>query len=229
LVHVLHVVSDRNRNDIPLEEALIAAALGGADVLQIREKKAPAMKVRETCERVQKACTELGISPLLMVNDRVDVAMSIPTAGVHLAAQSLPLHTVLTMRRQFHWNGLVGLSVHSVEEAQAAALLGADYVTYGHIFASESHTGQTPRGLHALERLVAAIDIPVIAIGGIDARQVGPVLETGCAGIAVIGAIIGQPDVTAATLWLKEQMARVTTTPKVPFPTLVCRCGGDYR
>ncbi|MCL6636479.1 MAG: thiamine phosphate synthase [Alicyclobacillus sp.] len=214
---VLHVLSDRQRHALPLETALVASVRGGADVIQVREKRAPAADIYDFCHRLRQLCETVGRQPLLLVNDRLDVAMAAGADGVHLAAKSLPVDAVRAVAGRCQWRGLLGISVHSVEEALAAAAAGADYVTFGHIYASESHPGLPPRGLLALQRVVEAVDVPVIAIGGIDPHNVGAVLATGCAGVAVIGAVLNHPDPEAATAALKEQMAKATGRPKVPF------------
>ncbi|MCL6594494.1 MAG: thiamine phosphate synthase, partial [Alicyclobacillus sp.] len=93
------------------------------------------------------------------------------------------------------------------------------------IYASESHPGVPPRGLLALQRVVEAVEIPVIAIGGVNPHNVGAVLATGCAGVAVIGAILNHPDPEAATAALKEQMTKAPGAPKVPFARALAAWG----
>jgi thiamine-phosphate diphosphorylase len=215
---VLHVISDRQRKPVPLFDVLTQAAEGGADVIQIREKKAPALETYQLCTSLKAKLGQLNCTPQLFVNDRVDVAMAVCADGVHLASRSLPPAAVKAVTKQSSWHGLVGVSVHSVEEAQLAAAAGADYVTFGHVFASESHQGQPPRGLLALERVVCAVDIPVIAIGGIDVHNVGPVLDTGCSGVAVIGAVLHHANPRYATERLKEEMDKARTKPRFAFP-----------
>lgn len=214
---VLHVISDRNRHRLPLLEALAESARGGADVIQIREKKAPASETYELVRALQQICTEERLSSRILVNDRVDIALSAGIAGVHLAAKSLPIPAAAQLRRQIGWSGMIGCSVHSLDEAIRAQGAGADYVTFGHVFASESHPGLPPRGLYALRRVTEALSIPVIAIGGIDRANVGAVLETGCSGVAVIGSVLNAEDPLAAVKRLKEAMKRSGSSPKVPF------------
>lgn len=214
---VLHVISDRTRHRLPLLETLVLAAQGGADVIQIREKKAPAAETYKFAIQLQEALEGQMPKPALFVNDRVDVAMSAHLSGVHLAAKSLPLSATHELRLQAKWFGKIGCSVHSLEEALAAEQAGADYVTFGHIYASESHPGVPPRGLHALRRVVDALSIPVIAIGGIDHANVDPVLATGCSGVAVIGAILKAESPLDATRRLRDSMLRLNRVPKVEF------------
>jgi thiamine-phosphate diphosphorylase len=225
---VLHVISDRQRKPVPLFDVLTQAAEGGADVIQIREKKAPALETYQLCTSLKAKLGQLNCTPQLFVNDRVDVAMAVCADGVHLASRSLPPAAVKAVTKQSSWHGLVGVSVHSVEEAQLAAAAGADYVTFGHVFASESHQGQPPRGLLALERVVCAVDIPVIAIGGIDVHNVGPVLDTGCSGVAVIGAVLHHANPRYATERLKEEMDKARTKPRFAFPLGTVNAIGEF-
>ncbi|MBX5437828.1 MAG: thiamine phosphate synthase [Alicyclobacillaceae bacterium] len=215
---VLHVLSDRSRHRLPLLSALTEAARGGADVIQVREKRAPAADVYQFCEDLRKSCQAAGLAVQLFVNDRLDVAMAAAADGVHLAAKSLPVAVARKVCRQTGWQGLIGCSVHSLEEALAAEQAGADYVTFGHVYASESHPGLPPRGVRELARIVDALHIPVVAIGGITAANAEPVLQTGCSGIAVIGAVLDQDDPCAAARTLREAVERIRVPPKVPFP-----------
>ncbi|MFD1673910.1 thiamine phosphate synthase [Alicyclobacillus fodiniaquatilis] len=214
---VLHVISDRNRRRLPLVDALVEAAKGGADVIQIREKKAPASETYTQVKQLQQHLATNGLAARVYVNDRTDIAIATDMDGVHLAAKSLPIETVKALRGRANWHGRIGCSVHHIDEAVQAEKDGADYVTFGHVFASESHPDIPPRGLYALRRIVEALSIPVIAIGGIDHTNVGAVLDTGCSGIAVIGAILDTTDPRGAAEELKAAMARADAHPKVPF------------
>ncbi len=216
---VLCVISDRQNLKIPLSEALCQAAKGGADVIQIRDKKLPASEIFAICSSLWSKIENLQHAPELFVNDRVDIAIASHLGGVHLAAKSLPIRVAKSVLREANWQGTVGVSVHSLDEAVTAEEHGADYITYGHIFASESHRGEPPRGLSALARIVDAVNIPVIAIGGIQVQNIGPVLSTGCSGVAVIGAVMHQDYPYDAVQKLKEQIYKSTTKPKFLFPT----------
>lgn len=217
---VLHVISDRTRHEEiqTLQSALAKALLAGADMVQIREKKAPAAEVFALCQMLRDVPTPSGQPPQILVNDRIDIAMAANLRGVHLARLSLPVEVTAQLRQRSGWRGIIGVSVHSLEEAQNAQAAGADYVTFGHVYASESHRGEAPRGVRALANVVEALNIPVIAVGGIDRLNVDTVLDTGCAGVAVIGAIVGQTNPEAATYALKNRMEAVNTQPKIQFP-----------
>jgi thiamine-phosphate diphosphorylase len=220
---VLHVISDHQRTRLPLLDGLLESVRGGADVVQVREKKAPAGHTYEFCRQFQQMLADEQLNATVLVNDRIDVAIAAEAAGVHLAAKSLPVAAARSVCKRTGWSGLIGCSVHSFEAALEAERQGADYITFGHVFASESHPGVPPRGIGELRRIVDAVSIPVIAIGGIDPSNVDLVLATGCSGVAVIGAVLDQPDPRAATAALKRSMARARTQPKHPFPLTVAR------
>ena len=214
---VLHVISDRTRHRLPLLDSLVEAAKGGADVIQVREKKAPASETYRLVRQLQDRLSAQKLSAGVFVNDRIDLAISADLAGVHLAAKSLPVRAAAGLRSRAGWSGRIGCSVHSLEEAVEAERAGADYVTYGHIFASDSHPGLPPRGLGALRRAVQALSIPVIAIGGIGPDNAGAVLDTGCSGVAVIGAVLGADNPREAAGALKRAMRQSGRLAKIAF------------
>jgi len=114
---------------------------------------------------------------------------------------------------------LVGRSVHEPEEALRAAEAGADYVTFGHVFPTNSKPGLPPRGIQMLADIVAALDVPVLAIGGINAANLNEVLATGCAGIALISAILSAKEPRQAARELRTALDASPHQPHRPFPT----------
>ena len=216
---VLHLVTDRLESRLPLAEAVAEAVRGGVDAVQVREKGRPAAEVLEA------ALTMVALgSCLVLVNDRVDVTLASGAAGVHLPARGLPLEAARRLLpAPDGW--LVGVSVHSLEEAQAAAAGGADYVTFGHVLPTGSKPGLPPRGVQELARVVREVPIPVLAIGGIDASNVADVLSTGCAGVAVIRSVLQSEDPCRAVAELRAAGARARGRPRHPL----VRGGGRSR
>jgi thiamine-phosphate diphosphorylase len=156
----------------------LRAADRGATVLQLRDPAATVRALeREACRLVAEAAIPVVVSA------RADLAVAAGAAGVHLPERDLP---VAAARRLLGPDRLVGRSVHSVAAAAQAEAEGADYVVFGSVFASVSHPGQEVAGLAALERVAAAVQIPVLAIGGVDADRVGACLAAGAAGFAAI-------------------------------------------
>lgn len=205
----LHLVTDRLESRLALPQAVAAAVRGGVDAVQVREKGQPA----EVVLQAALAACSTASGALVLINDRVDVALAAGADGVHLPGRGLP---PAVARRLLPSPGgwVVGVSVHSLQEATVAVVAGADYVTFGHVFPTGSKPGLPSRGLEALAEIVAAVEVPVLAIGGITAANVGQVLQTGCAGVAVIRALLQEADPQRAAAALREAMERTAARPR---------------
>jgi thiamine-phosphate pyrophosphorylase len=190
------------------------ALAGGVDWVQLRDKSASAAALLNQATQVANLARSSG--KYLAINDRLDVALAVEADAVHLAGQSLPVHHAARLANN---NLLVGRSVHSLAEAAEAARAGADYLTFGHVFPSQTHPGLPPRGLAELAAIVQAVDIPVLAIGGIGPENVAAVLATGCAGVAVISAILSDPDPCRAAARLRCALDSSDYEPRSAFPT----------
>jgi len=139
----------------------------------------------------------------LFVNDRLDVALAVPCAGVQLGRGSLPVETARALNPLW-W---IGQSVHDLAEAEAARLSGADYLVVGPVFETASHPGRPALGLGQLKKIVgSAGDLPVIAIGGITAERVQDVKSAGAYGVAAIRALWDDADPAAAARRMREWM-----------------------
>jgi thiamine-phosphate pyrophosphorylase len=166
----------------PLADRLVLAGEAGIDLLQIRE---PDLSAGELIGLIQDVRSRLGEASRIVVNDRADVALAAGADGVHLKADSIPTALV---RRQVPAAFLIGRSVHTLDEARAAAVEGADYVIFGTVFPSGSKPrGHRTAGLDALAAVTAAVQIPVLAIGGISLNTVAAAAEAGAGGVAAIG------------------------------------------
>ena len=198
----LALVTDRRLcQTLSLEEAVAQAVDGGANLVQLREKDLPSNELLALADKLR--AVTLGRS-LFLVNDRLDVALACAADGVHLPEQGLPLAAA---RRLAPETFIVGRSVHSVAEAVRAQEEGADYVQVGSIFASRSHPDQPAAGLALLEATAAAVTIPILAVGGITAANVGEVMQVGASGAAVISAVLGAPSPREAARALAQAMA----------------------
>ncbi len=150
----------------------------------------------------------------LIVNGDPKVAGEYGVRWLHLGSEWLELTP------PFGRFARVGISVHSLEEAIEADALGADYVTFGHVFSSQSHPEEPGRGLDALTQIIERLDLPVLAIGGIDHSNIRDVVATGCAGVSVISAIVDHADPGHATRQLIDAAAAASGTPRVPLPPM---------
>jgi thiamine-phosphate pyrophosphorylase len=174
-----------------------AAIAGGARVVQLRMKDAPAGAVLAAAREI------VGLAngrALVVVNDRADLALLAGADGVHLGDEDLP---PAEARRLVGPDLLVGRTTRTLEEARAALREGADHVGFGPIFPSGSkRLSVPPRGTGMLREVAASLGAPVVAIGGITAANVGEVARAGAACAAVIGALFaaGDPRESAARL-----------------------------
>lgn len=192
----LLVVTDRHQTkDRPLVSVLAQALQAGNAAIQIRERDLCAKDLFPLVGEIAHLAAAGG-SQVLM-NDRIDVALSFDGVGVHLRSDSLP---VSVARRLIGPNRLLGISVHSLSEAVDAERGGADYIVLGPIYATPSkQIYGPPLGLATLEQTVRAVRVPVVGIGGVTAGRARDMRAAGAFGVAVISAVLGADDVDAAT------------------------------
>jgi thiamine-phosphate pyrophosphorylase len=171
-----------------------AACDAGAEVVQLRRKGEDALLTLRLAERCREIVTPGGRT-LLVVNDRLDIAMAVAADGVHLGQDDLPVATA----RRLWPQGLVGRSTHSIGQALAAQTEGADYIGVGPVWATPSKPGRPGVGLGLVAAVAAAgLTIPWVAIGGVDAANLESVLGAGARSVAVVRAVTAAPDPTAA-------------------------------
>jgi thiamine-phosphate pyrophosphorylase len=183
-----------------LGEMAEAAARGGATLLQYRDKSGSTRSLIERASEIGRALAPFDVP--LLINDRVDVALAVGCAGVHVGAEDMP---ATDARRLLGPESIIGCTVHSAEEADAVQAGGIDYASVGGVFATASkHNPQAPIGLEGVRALIARLpDLPICAIAGIDQDNAADVIAAGADGIAVISDIFMADDVTAATQRLR--------------------------
>jgi len=169
-----------------LRDSIRHAIAAGAAWIQIREKDLDALSFVGLA-RFAVAETH-ATSARVLVNDRLDVALAANAAGVHLGEKSLPLEVVCEWRRTAgRTDFLIGVSCHSLESARAAARGGADYVFFGPVFVTPSKAEYgAPQGIDRLREVCASVEIPVLAIGGVNLENAPECIAAGAAGIAAI-------------------------------------------
>lgn len=179
---------------------------GGVDVVQLREKDVTARNRYEIGREVRELTRNAGVP--LIVNDRVDLALALDADGVHLGETDLP---VPVARDLLGDEAIIGRSVSFVDDARAAEKAGADYLGVGAVFATGSKDDideeEYAIGTDRLAEIVAAVDVPVVGIGGVTSENADEVIETGADGVAVITEITGADDPTAATRTLGRVVA----------------------
>lgn len=162
----------------------VLAAGKGALALHLRTRSTPARRLYDAACWVARASRETGT--LLVINDRVDVAMAAGAGGVHLREDSLPPSVV---RRITGARMLLGRSIHSPDQAGGLRASGLDYVVLGAVNPTRSHPGRPALGVEALAAAVARGDLPVLAIGGISPTDVRGVLARGAHGVVVLSGV----------------------------------------
>ncbi|MBI2883802.1 MAG: thiamine phosphate synthase [Candidatus Methylomirabilis oxyfera] len=171
------------------------AVEGGASMIQLRDKVTGPRQLLSEARRITQLCRSRGVC--FIVNDRLDLALAADADGVHLGQDDLPPKAA---RALLGADKFVGVSTHSLEQAVQAAEQGADYLGIGPIFATGTKaTGYEPKGCDIIRQLRARIALPIVAIGGITLSNVGEAMAAGATGVAVISAIVGADDITAAT------------------------------
>jgi thiamine-phosphate pyrophosphorylase len=168
-----------------------SAIRAGVDLIQIREKDLPTRELMMIVEPAVAAAR--GTATRIVVNDRLDVALALGAEGVHLGTQSIPAGVVGEVVPE---DFLVGVSCHSLEEAQAAEAARADYIVLGPVFETSSKLRYgPPLGLDVFREVAAKISVPILALGGITVDRVKPCLEAGAAGIAGISIFQACPSI----------------------------------
>lgn len=176
-----------------------AAVRGGATILQFRDKTMNNAEFAATASRI--LAVTRGKIPLI-VNDRVEIAAAIGAEGVHVGRGDIAVRNV---RRRLPPGMVIGASATCCDEAKAACDAGADYLGVGPIFPTGSKADATPpMGLDELARICREVRLPVVAIGGIHARNLKSIVEAGAAGAAVIAAVCEAQDMVKATAELRK-------------------------
>ena len=199
-MYSLYVITDEGLS-LGLSHAELAklACEGGADVIQLRDKKMGKEEMLAAARDIRRVTSLHNV--LFFVNDHLDVAIASEADGVHLGQSDTGLSDAV---RTSGGKLLIGISVSTKEEAIAAEKGGADYVGAGPIFGTMSKDDAlAPIGLGALIEIKNSVKIPVVAIGGIGKKNASSVISAGADGIAVISAVVSQKDVAGAAKELK--------------------------
>ena len=196
----LYVVTDeRLAGGRPLGEIVRAALRGGADVIQLRAKEAPAREQVALGRELRALTREAGA--LFIVNDRADLAIALDADGVHVGEDDLPPELA---RQIVGPQRIVGFSASSVTSALAARSAGVDYLGIGSIYPTTTKADAGAAvGPELVTAIAARVDLPLVGIGGIRATNAAAVIEAGAHGVAVVGAVIAAADPEAAARELK--------------------------
>ena len=167
------------------------ALKGGVGMVQLREKDLPARDLLSLALEIKALIIKYGAK--LLINDRIDVALSGDADGVHLPTSSFSVEDARSMLGE---DKIVGFSAHSLDEAKEAERAGADFVTFSPVFFTPSKVAYgEPQGLAKLEEAAGALNIPVYGLGGIKAQNIQEVIRSGAHGAALISAVMSAEDI----------------------------------
>ncbi len=185
-----------------LEEAVHGALQGGATATQLRAKGKTARELVALGKKLRGLTSEAGA--LFIVNDRLDVAITVEADGVHLGADDLPIRAA---RKVAGSKFIIGGSVDTPEEARKAQAEGANYLGAGPVFATLTKETQNPViGPEGFSAIISAVRIPVVGIGGIGPNEVEQVIKTGAAGVALISAVMASRDPEGTARSIRKAM-----------------------
>jgi thiamine-phosphate pyrophosphorylase len=177
-----------------LTDVAARAMAGGVKSLQYRAKNLSKREAYFNALQLRELSRLNGVT--FLINDWVDLTLVVEADGVHLGQEDLPLAAARSLLGS---DRLIGISAHTLEQAKEAEAGGADYLGIGPIFPSTTKQDRPPLGCEALRQFRRHVRIPIVAIGGISPLNVRQVMTTRVDGVAVVSAILSQPDVTRAT------------------------------
>ena len=198
--YTLYLVTDRDLMSTgTLVEAVEAACAGGVTLVQLREKHVTREEYETIARDVKRICDAYDVP--LIINDSPEVAVAVGAAGVHVGQEDLEASRV---RDIVGPDAIVGVSAASVAEARAAQAASADYLGVGAITPTATKPEAGVLTIDELREIVDCVDIPVVAIGGVNAQTIPSLAGWGLAGYSVVSAIIAAPDIEAASHELRE-------------------------
>lgn len=204
----LYAITDRRLSKgRPLAETMRAAILGGAGIVQLRDKEATSARLYREALSLRWLTKGLGVS--LIVNDRLDIVLAVDADGIHLGQDDLP---VSVARRLLGKDKIIGASVHTFEQAKEAVEAGADYLGVGSIYPTKTKDVEKVVGVSLIQEIKKAFDVPVIAIGGINPQNVEEVIRAGADGVAAISGLLGAENIEQRAKEIVERIERCSVS-----------------
>ena len=198
---LLYAVTDRHwLNGETLYSQVEKTLEGGTTFVQLREKELDEAHFLKEAKEIKELCARYRVP--FVINDNVDIALAIDADGVHVGQSDME---ALDVRKRLGPDKIIGVSAQNVQQALLAQKHGADYLGVGAVFPTGSKDDAEDVSFETLKAICQAVDIPVIAIGGITKENVSELKGSGICGIAVISAIFAQKDIKAATKELKKR------------------------
>ena len=200
----LYAVTDsRWLNGTSLAAAVEKALAGGVTCVQLREKHLPFDEFLRTAKEIKALCQDYHVP--FIVDDNLDIALACDADGLHIGQNDMP---AAKARQLLGPDKILGVSAQTAQQAVTACRDGADYLGVGAVFPTGTKTDAVEVPLDMLKTITAAVDIPVVAIGGINADNIAELAGTGIAGAAVVSAIFAQDDIKKAAANLRQLMVK---------------------
>ncbi len=182
-----------------LETAVEQAILGGCTVVQLREKDCSTLDFYNTAVKIKEVTSHYNVP--LIINDRIDIALAVDADGVHVGQSDIPAKIA---RKLIGSDKILGVSAANLEEAIKAQKDGADYIGVGAMFSTLTKTDAKLTSIDELKEIRKHISIPIVVIGGINKNTIPKFHGINIDGIAVVSAIISQPNIKEASQELKR-------------------------
>ena len=196
---LLYAVTDRAWvGEQTLYQQVESALKGGATCVQLREKHLDDADFLQEAIQIHGLCQQYGVP--LFINDNVDVAVKCHAEGVHVGQEDM---NAAQVRQRVGDGMMIGVSAHNVEEARRAVAQGADCLGVGAVFATHTKTDVSQMSRQTLLDICNAVDVPVVAIGGIHKDNILQLKGSGVDGVALVSAIFSAPDIEAECRELK--------------------------
>lgn len=202
----LYAVTDRRwlHDEQTLAQQVEQAILGGVTVVQLREKCLEYSAFLSLAQEVKQVTDRYHVP--LIINDNLEIALAVDAAGIHVGQEDL---TAQEVRQKIGTKKVLGVSAQTVEQALMAEKAGADYLGVGAVFPTNSKDDAVEVDFNTLRSICQAVQIPVVAIGGITVENILQLQGSGIVGVAVISAIFGQADVKSAAEQLALQWKKI--------------------
>ena len=198
----LYLVTDRHcLRGRDFYEAVEEALRAGVTLLQLREKEQGMEELLAEGEKVKALCRKYKVP--FLVDDNVEAAKILGADGVHLGQEDEAIQKARAVLGQ---EAIIGISAHNLEEALEAQAQGADYLGVGALYPTGSKKDASVLAPGRFQEIIQAVQIPVVGIGGIHEAQLDQVMDQGAAGCAMISAILGAEDITAAVVRMKARL-----------------------
>jgi thiamine-phosphate pyrophosphorylase len=201
----IYLVTDRDlMSTKTLEEAVEQAIIGGCTLVQLREKDCSSLDFFNTAAKIKEITDKYNVP--LLINDRLDIALAVDAAGVHVGQSDLPVSVV---RKIIGEDKIIGISAGTLEEALQGQKDGADYLGVGAMYATGTKKDANPTSMEELKKIRENVSLPIVVIGGINEERVRDFKDTGIDGLAIVSAIIAQEDIAEAAKKIKSDFQEI--------------------